>query len=145
MIQESMLKAIKKYSGWVTGKRSGFPISVFGPDDEDSQIYVTALHPQTGDNVGGFNLEYLPPGMGKPTRMNEHVPMHYLGVNAEVEVDPNYQRQGLASDMWDALEDHIHQNFPGQSVIDHGGFSPEGSAWWNAYAEGREHPGIHYY
>ena len=125
------------------GKRSGYHIDV--EDDGENHLHVTAHHPETGV-VGGFNLNHWYPGEAKPTGYPQDVPNHYWQIDNEIEVDPEYQRQGIASDMWDELENYIRQTYPNdQHTIDHGGFSPEGSEWWRGYkGYEREGNGIHY-
>ena len=62
----------------------------------------------------------------------------------DIRVDRAYRRRGLATLLWEQMEDYLTESY-GPSLIDHGGLTPDGLRWYETFRAGhRESPHAYY-
>lgn len=94
-------------------------------DAHDGEIYgsVRAGHPASNMYVGKIDYGAVTQPHWKPAEVNVHM----------IEVAPEHQHQGVATQMMDKLREEFTSTYGGEPKIKWGMMTPEGSAFKKAY------------
>lgn len=116
------------------GLRSGCLIEIRPDDVTTAYTDLYAIDPNDPERaMAMLTIKYHEPEMGYGERLGYSRPMHYVQVDAPIEVEPEDRGKGVASDLWDALEQYLEQQYGRDVLLDPNGFSEEGEKWWEAY------------